>query len=249
MSVLKFDFFSHTSLHSEEGIVERLPKNPSEFVSIPVHIDQCAAIFHLSEGKISPAAYIYDVLAEHLSNQFQHEDSITLFGITPHKFALMKADWESYWGRYGEGMWWGSAWLPNGTLVRSRYKGKHKNLDLDLATVRHGSLFVNEQKFSPSHFANEVAGGTNRNAWNDLECKFQKTEWIKAKYIRNHHPFGTEQNFSDTSALRDDDCILILIHAGIDIDTPYTSPENKHERPSLQFSEYLKLKRPEATKN
>jgi hypothetical protein len=64
------------------------------------------------------------------------------------------------------GYQWKILRLPPGTKVRMKYKGVTHHASVD------GDDFIYEgKKTTPSEFANQVAGGTARNAWRDL--------WIK----------------------------------------------------------------------
>lgn len=61
------------------------------------------------------------------------------------------------------GYFWKPMLLPPGTVVRMKYKGQTHE-----ATVVENDLVFNGERLSPSEFANRVANGTTRNAWNDL---------------------------------------------------------------------------------
>lgn len=68
--------------------------------------------------------------------------------------------------KYGDpkkGYQWQILFLPNGTNLFIRYKGKKYSAD-----IRHGSLTYNDRPYSPSEWARLVANNTSRNAWNDI---------------------------------------------------------------------------------
>jgi hypothetical protein len=61
------------------------------------------------------------------------------------------------------GYFWKPLLLPPGTVVRMTYK----KTTHEAKVVGDDFIYLGE-KTSPSMFANKVAGGTSRNAWNDL---------------------------------------------------------------------------------
>jgi hypothetical protein len=92
---------------------------------------------------------------------------------------IQNADWktedlmpEVFERQNYRGYQWKSLLLPPGTNVRMTYKG-----DTYHAAIDGDDFIYKGKKISPSEFANNVAGGTARNAWRDL--------WIKRPQDRD----------------------------------------------------------------
>ena len=85
------------------------------------------------------------------------------------------------WGDPNEGIKWGNLFLPNGTEVRSTYKGEDY-----FAMVREQRLMYENEPLTPSQFASKAAGNTSRNAWRDLWVKRPHDKsWSLADALRH----------------------------------------------------------------
>lgn len=74
---------------------------------------------------------------------------------------------------------WKELFLPEGTQLRMRYKGKVYS-----ASVTGDNIIYDARAVSPSEFANSVAGSA-RNAWRDVEVLFPGAEaWVLADKLR-----------------------------------------------------------------
>jgi hypothetical protein len=75
---------------------------------------------------------------------------------------------------------WKDVFLPEGTQLRMRYKGK-----VYTAAVSGDDIAYDGRQVSPSEFANSVAG-TARNAWRDIEVLLPGSQaWVLADKLRN----------------------------------------------------------------
>jgi hypothetical protein len=78
-------------------------------------------------------------------------------------------------------MKWKELTLPSGTKARMQYGGRHH-----FAVVREGKLEDESGRYSPSEWARNVAAGTSRNAWRDIEVKEPgSTIWLPAQFLRD----------------------------------------------------------------
>jgi len=62
-----------------------------------------------------------------------------------------------------EGYQWQTLFLPNGTRLMAKYKGKPH-----YAEVQHSKIVDDAGSYSPSEWASKVANHTSRNAWRDI---------------------------------------------------------------------------------
>jgi len=84
------------------------------------------------------------------------------------------------YGHPERGYKWQNIFLPNGTILRIKYKG-----DEYFAEVRHQTIYYNEQPCSPSQFANRVANNTARNAWHDIWIRrATDKDWVYSDSLR-----------------------------------------------------------------
>ena len=78
-------------------------------------------------------------------------------------------------------MKWKEVTLSSGTKARMQYAGQHH-----FAVVRNGKFEDESGRYSPSEWARNVAGGTSRNAWRDIELKEHfSTVWVPAQLLRD----------------------------------------------------------------
>ena len=66
-------------------------------------------------------------------------------------------------GSPSEGYQWQSLFLPNGTRLKMKYKGKEH-----IAEVRYSQVMYEDIAYSPSEWVSHVANNTARNAWRDV---------------------------------------------------------------------------------
>ncbi len=75
---------------------------------------------------------------------------------------------------------WKKVFLPHGTRIRMRYKGKYY-----YAQVVHDEILYEDQSLSPGEFANLIAN-SSRNAWRALEIRRPNDgEWYLADELRS----------------------------------------------------------------
>lgn len=80
-----------------------------------------------------------------------------------------------------EGIHWESLFLPNGTEVRTKYKGEYK-----VAMIKNLAI-VWENEIYPSfaQLANAMRGNTMNNAWKELQIKRPTDKiWMPAQSLR-----------------------------------------------------------------
>ena len=79
-----------------------------------------------------------------------------------------------------KGYQWAALFVRNGTKVRMQYQGAYH-----YAAIQHEKLMHEGEALSPSEFARNIAGGTNRNAWRDLYLQFPGQKgWEQADVLR-----------------------------------------------------------------
>ncbi len=75
---------------------------------------------------------------------------------------------------------WKRVFLPHGTRIRMRYKGKYY-----YAQVQEDEIIYEGRAISPSELANNVTN-SSRNAWRDLEIRRpEDDEWYSADDLRS----------------------------------------------------------------
>lgn len=86
--------------------------------------------------------------------------------------------------KYGssiDGYRWKTTLVPNGTKVRMKYKGQYY-----YAEICHQKFISDGEETSPATWSRNVASGTQRNAWRDLELQLpDDADWIAADEYRN----------------------------------------------------------------
>jgi hypothetical protein len=110
---------------------------------------------------------------------------------TPHISALLETIASDYLERSEEdfstssasttGVYWEALFLPSGTQIRTKYFGEFK-----VAFIEGESIIWNGQHYaSLAKLVNEMRGGTNNNAWKELQIKrpFDKV-WLPALSLR-----------------------------------------------------------------
>jgi hypothetical protein len=118
---------------------------------------------------------LYDFLRDHGSDR----DPVEVVS-TAIEYWMDNADWKANdlmpetVAVRSLGYHWKPLLLPPATKVRMRYKG-----ETHYASVVGDDFVYEDKSMSPSEFANQVAGGTNRNAWRDL--------WIKRPHDSEFH--------------------------------------------------------------
>lgn len=81
------------------------------------------------------------------------------------------------------GYQWKEVFLPNGTVLRTTFKGKNHHCLVEDDGLRYAGKLT-----SPSGFANLV-GGTNRNAWKVVWILLPGTQdWMQASKLRPRVP-------------------------------------------------------------
>ncbi len=81
------------------------------------------------------------------------------------------------------GFQWKKLFLPNGTLLRTIFKGTNHHCLVEGDRIRYNGMDT-----TPSGFAN-VVGGSNRNAWKVIWLLFPNTQtWKLAADIRPRKP-------------------------------------------------------------
>ena len=78
-----------------------------------------------------------------------------------------------------QGYQWKQLFLPDGTVLRTIYRGKNHH-----CMVEHDTILFNGKSVSPNQFVNQV-GGERRNAWDAIWLLFPgTTEWKQAQSVR-----------------------------------------------------------------
>lgn len=84
-----------------------------------------------------------------------------------------------------DGYQWKHLFLPNGTLLRTVFKGRNFH-----SLVESDQILFNGAAMSPSEFANAV-GGVRRNAWKVIWILFPNTSaWKHAEALRRRKPLN-----------------------------------------------------------
>lgn len=148
-------------------------------LAVPVHSELIAEIILRSEGKADVAVMIENVLGDFLDRTRGDPDIWS----NAHALAVIEEDEDDSLVAYGsatKGYRWSGVFLPNGTKLKSTYKGEDK-----LAEVRHQQIYYEERPCSPSEFASRVANNTSRNAWRDVWVKRPDDRaWVFANTLR-----------------------------------------------------------------
>lgn len=79
------------------------------------------------------------------------------------------------------GLYWDALFLPNGTLVRTKYKNEVK-----VASVENQAIIWQGEEYSSfAQLSNAMRGNTMTNAWRELEIKRPTDKaWQKAQALR-----------------------------------------------------------------
>jgi hypothetical protein len=148
-------------------------------LSVPIHEDIIAEIVIRSEGKAGIARLIESVVGDYLERT-RGDASIWS---DAHAEAVAEEKEDDTLIRYGaatRGYHWDRVFLPNGTTLKTTYKGKD-----GFAEVRHQQIYYQDLPCSPSQFASQVANNTSRSAWRDIWVKRPSDRsWVFANMIR-----------------------------------------------------------------
>jgi len=100
-----------------------------------------------------------------------------------HWLALQSQQPALYAGRRAiSGYQWKNLFLPSGTLLRTRYRGKSYH-----AAVDGDDIVFEGRKMSPSEFVNAL-GGAARNAWQRIWILFpNEAKWLLAARLRDQN--------------------------------------------------------------
>ena len=163
----------------------------NEFVCVPIS-HTLYNEFSLRLGRsTNPASWIENIVQDYLSRT---EGDVAIWGESHAERVRVRETIESISDDAGppdRGFVWGGVLLNNGSRLRMKYKGRY-----EYASIRHAQIIYRENPVSPSEFASQVAGGTNRNAWRDIEIQFpHQTEgvWTPVDVLRKRpitRPFG-----------------------------------------------------------
>lgn len=92
---------------------------------------------------------------------------------------LARNEPDVFGGPVADGYQWKHLFLPNGTLLRTVFKGRNFH-----SVVEGDQILFNSAPMSPSEFANAV-GGVRRNAWKVIWILFPNTSaWKHAETLR-----------------------------------------------------------------
>lgn len=148
-------------------------------LAVPIDADLIAEIILRSEGKADVAQLIENVLENFLERTRGDADIWS----DAHAEAVAEEDEDDTLMRFGagtKGYRWQGVFLPNGTKLKSTYKGEDK-----FAEVRHQQIYYEARPCSPSEFASRVANNTSRNAWRDVWVKRPSDrDWVFANMLR-----------------------------------------------------------------
>ena len=163
-----------------------LSTNPFDYVHVPVQRDTYKAFVAMLDDSEHPVAVIERLLQDFWGERFERQDSLGLLqggSSTNEDLLVQEKAWTAHYGNIKEGYRWDRLLLRNGTQLRSTYKGCEH-----IAEVRHSEIWYQGKTFTPSKFANAVAGNTIRNAWRDLSIKLPGCEWQEAAALRHNPP-------------------------------------------------------------
>ena len=153
----------------------------SSKVCIPIDAEMYAEFILRSGKNVDVASFIENIVQDYLDRT--KGDADIWSDKHAEKFhAQLDEDFEKTYGD-PEGFYqWDDLFLWNGTKIRMRYKGKNY-----FAVVRDDEINFEEEAYTPSRLAREIANGTNRNAWKDLWIKKRgSSQWVLADDLRRH---------------------------------------------------------------
>lgn len=127
------------------------------FVAVPISTSLYAALLRRFPDRVSAA--IEDVVSDFLERT---EEDVTLSSGTA-------------------GIYWEALFLPNGTLIRTKYFGEYKT-----ASIEEEFIVWNGERYpSMAQLTNKMRGDTSNNAWRELEIKRPgDKQWIPAQALR-----------------------------------------------------------------
>jgi len=148
-----------------------------ETLCIPVKSNLITEIILRSRGRINIAQLVENVVVDFLERT---KGDGTIWSEEHAEEVLGEIDDDL--SRYGEptkGYDWHRVFLPNGTRLKTQYRGAEYE-----AEVRHQQVYFNGNPCSPSQFASAAANNTSRNAWRDLWIKRPGDGWKLANTLR-----------------------------------------------------------------
>jgi len=157
----------------------------TDFIFVPVPKQHYDAIVARSGGAIDPVRIIQYQLEAWIDIESHHRENWTEDG-----FKAWAAEYDVQVDEFGigtldDGYQWGPLFLPNGTKLRTTYKGVNQ-----YAEVRAATVYFRGAQSSPSSFAGSAANHTARNAWRDLWVKRPGHDWEKAIVLRRNFETG-----------------------------------------------------------
>lgn len=155
-----------------------------DFVAVPVPAQIFNEFIHRKrDPKADVIGVIHDVLQDFLDRT--RGDSQIWSDEHAEEIAELSQDaWIDEFGERDGGYRWLNVFLPNGTEISMKYKGKNY-----LAHVKHESIVFGGEKFTPAEFARKVASNTARNAWRDLYVRRPgDKQWTLADSLRRSSP-------------------------------------------------------------
>ena len=151
-----------------------------DYISIPFPKDLYRLIVVRSGGKLDPALLAVDQVETFIDF---HRDDVNFWtdeGLGA--FAEESASAAPDVGDLGRGHQWGPVFLPNGTELRMKYKGKYQYARVEYEGIVHDG----QRRPSISQWVRSVAARTSRNAWHDVWVRFpQEKEYRYADAIRD----------------------------------------------------------------
>jgi len=140
-------------------------------VSIAISSDIYAEfLFRKMDKKLNVPSWIENILSEYL-DRTENED---YWAEEYYEWKGLNEPREDFIEKYGDpekGYHWSNVFLPNGTTISMKYKGRTK-----YATVIRGKIIYEKKAYSPAELARVIANNTSRNAWRDLYLKRPKDE-------------------------------------------------------------------------
>jgi len=128
---------------------------------------------------VDVAGWIEDVVLDYLDRTADDGEWSEQY----HEWRSSTKDLEAFAKEHGDpakGYHWATLFLPNGTRLAMRYKGRQYH-----AEVREEQIHYEGETFSPTELARKIASNTSRNAWRDLLIKRPSDqEWQLADVMR-----------------------------------------------------------------
>ena len=147
-------------------------------IAIPIDSEIIGEMFLRTGPKANITDWVENILTNYLERTAEDEWSAAYYD-----YREKQSEVENFASEFGDpkgGYHWAPIFLPNGTQIRMEYKKELFN-----AVVKNNKVMFEEESYSPSELARNIAAGTSRNAWRDLLIKRPgDTNWALAYDLR-----------------------------------------------------------------